>query len=157
MKFNENWLREFVNPQAGTAELCDRLTMSGLELESSAPVAPRFSGVVVAALSDLKPHPDADRLRICRADVGTGESLQIVTGASNVSDGMRVPLAQIGAVLPGDKHIARSKLRGVESEGMLCSAVELGMAETADGVMILPSDAPIGADIRSICGWMTPS
>lgn len=148
MKFSEQWLREMVDPPVPTAELADRLTMSGLEVESVSAVAPAFSGVCVALIGDLRKHPEADRLRICTADVGGGERLQIVTGAANVSDGMRVPLARVGAMLPGGKSIARSKLRGVESEGMLCSLVELGLADTAEGVLELPRDAQPGVDIR---------
>lgn len=148
MKFNEAWLREWVNPPADTAALCDRLTMSGLELESCTEVAPAFNNVVVAAIVEMTQHPDADRLRICQADIGADRHLQIVTGASNVYVGMRVPLAQIGAVLPGDKRIGRSKLRGIDSEGMFCSTAELGISESSDGVLALPADAPLGTDIR---------
>ncbi len=148
MKFSEQWLREMVDPPVPTAELADRLTMSGLEVESVSAVAPAFSGVCVALIGDLRKHPEADRLRICTAEVGQGTPLQIVTGAANVTDGMRVPLARVGALLPGEKRISRSKLRGIESEGMLCSLAELGLADTAEGVLELPSDAPPGVDIR---------
>lgn len=148
MRFSEQWLREMVNPPVSTAELAERLTMSGLDVESVTAVAPAFSGVCVALIGELRKHPEADRLRICTADVGHGERLQIVTGAANVRDGMRVPLARVGAILPGGKRISRSRLRGVESEGMLCSLTELGLADAAEGVLELPSDVPPGADVR---------
>lgn len=148
MKFSEQWLREMVNPPVSTTDLAERLTMSGLEVESVTAVAPAFAGVCVAVIGNLRRHPEAERLRICTADIGHGERLRIVTGAANVTDGMRVPLARLGAVLPGDKRISRSKVRGVESEGMLCSAAELGLADRAAGVLELPSDAVPGADIR---------
>ena len=148
MKFSEQWLREWVDPVVSTDQLVSQLTMAGLEVDSVEPVAPVFSGVVVAEVTAVEPHPDADKLRICRADPGDGETLGIVCGAANVRPGLKVPLAKIGAVLPGDFRIKRAKLRGVESQGMLCSASELGLAEQSGGLMELPDDAPIGTDFR---------
>jgi len=148
MKFSENWLRTFVNPGLSSAELAHRLTMAGLEVEALEPVAPPFEGVVVGEVMALEKHPDADRLQVCRINVGAESLLQVVCGAANVHVGARVPCAQVGAQLPGIA-IKRAKVRGVESSGMLCSAKELGLAEEADGLLLLPADAPIGADIRA--------
>ncbi|MBI5040151.1 MAG: phenylalanine--tRNA ligase subunit beta [Gammaproteobacteria bacterium] len=149
MKFSENWLREWVNPGISTDDLAAQLTMAGLEVDAVDPAAGVFTGVVVGAVLDVAAHPDADKLRVCQVDAGTGETLQIVCGAPNVSAGMKVPAALVGAVLPGDLKIKKAKLRGVESSGMLCSARELGLADDHVGLMALPLDAPIGADIRS--------
>jgi phenylalanyl-tRNA synthetase beta chain len=148
MKFAESWLREWVDPPVATAALCERLTLAGHELESVEPVAPPFDGIVVAAVRDVKPHPNADKLRVCRVDDGRGTELEIVCGAPNVYAGMRAPLARDGASLPGGVKIRRSKLRGVVSEGMLCSARELGLGEDAGGIVELPADAEIGRDLR---------
>lgn len=149
MKFSEKWLREWVNPSITTSELIEQLTMAGLEVDAAEPVAADFSGVVVGHVVSLVQHPDADRLRVCTVDVGQEEPLQIVCGASNVHQGALVPAALIGATLPGDFKIKRSKLRGVESFGMLCSAKELGMAENSDGLLLFPSDAQVGSDVRA--------
>jgi len=148
MQISEAWLREYVNPAISTKELVAQLTMAGLEVDSVAPVAAAFSGVVVGEVLTIQQHPDADRLRVCQVAVGEVEPLQIVCGASNVRVGLKIPAALIGAVLPGDFKIKKSKLRGVESFGMLCSEKELGLAVDADGLMELPADAPIGVDIR---------
>jgi phenylalanyl-tRNA synthetase beta chain len=148
MKFSENWLRTFVNPALSSAELAHQLTMAGLEVEALEPVAPNFERVVVGEVLALDKHPDADRLQVCRVDIGTESPLQIVCGARNVHVGARVPCALVGAQLPGIS-IKQAKVRGVESSGMLCSARELGLAEEADGLLLLPSDAPVGADIRA--------
>lgn len=148
MKFSENWLREWVSPDISTDALAAQLTMAGLEVDAVTPAAGVFTGIVVAAVIDVAAHPDADKLRVCQVDAGTGEILQIVCGAPNVAIGMRVPAALIGAQLPGDLKIKKAKLRGVESRGMLCSARELGLADDHAGLMALPTDAPIGADIR---------
>lgn len=147
MKISEQWLREWVNPAIDTQTLADQITMAGLEVDSILPVAGHFNKVVVAQVKSIEKHPDADKLNVCQVDAG-GELLQIVCGASNVREGLYVACATIGAVLPGDFKIKKSKLRGVESFGMLCSEKELGMAESADGLMELPDDAPIGTDIR---------
>lgn len=147
MKFSEQWLREWVNPAVDNDTLSAQLTMAGLEVDAMAPVAEAFSGIVVGEVLAVTPHPDADKLRVCQVNVGA-ETLTIVCGAANVRAGLRVPAALIGAVLPGDFKIKKSKLRGVESFGMLCSAKELGLAETSDGLLELPGDAPVGTDIR---------
>jgi phenylalanyl-tRNA synthetase beta chain len=147
MQFSETWLRSFVNPRQDTEQLAHSLTMAGLEVEAISPVAPVFSNVVVAKILSVEKHPDADRLRLCKVAVGDSE-LQIVCGAPNAAQGLKVPCARVGAKLPG-VTIAQAKVRGVESFGMLCSAKELGLAEESDGLMVLPADAPVGTDIRS--------
>ncbi|MEJ2347161.1 MAG: phenylalanine--tRNA ligase subunit beta [Gammaproteobacteria bacterium] len=152
MKISEHWLREWVDPPVSTAELAEQLTMAGLEVDSVTPAAPAFDGVVVARVRDVAPHPDADKLRVCQVDVGSGEPLNIVCGAANVRRGLCVPAAVVGARLPGDFTIKRAKLRGVESLGMLCSAKELGLAEVSEGLMELPDDAPVGASLREYLG-----
>lgn len=147
MQFSEKWLREWVNPSIDTEALCHQLTMAGLEVDAIEPVAGVFSGIVVGKIVSISPHPDAEKLNICRVDVGQQDQLQIVCGASNVREGMYVPAAVIGALLPGNFKIKKAKLRGVESFGMLCSASELGLAESSDGLLELP-ELPVGADIR---------
>ncbi|MCW9014274.1 MAG: phenylalanine--tRNA ligase subunit beta [Gammaproteobacteria bacterium] len=147
MKISEQWLREWVNPAVDTQTLADEITMAGLEVDSIAPAAGEFTNVVVAQVKEVEKHPDADKLNVCKVDAG-GDLLQIVCGAANVRPGLFVACATIGAVLPGNFKIKKSKLRGVESFGMLCSEKELGMAEQAEGLMELPADAPIGSDIR---------
>src|SRR5690554_2802036 len=149
MLFPESWLRSYVDPDLNTEELAHRLTMAGLEVEETESVAPAFSGVVVARIVDVQPHPNADRLRVCQVDDGSGESLQIVCGAPNAASGLKVPLARVGAELPGDMKIGPVKMRGVESAGMLCSARELGLSQDHAGLLELPVDAFIGTDIRS--------
>lgn len=153
MKFSENWLRSFVNPPHSSEELAHALTMAGIEVESIEPVAAVFDKVVVAEVLSLEKHPAADRLRICSVRTGEAEEdvLQIVCGASNVSVGVRVPCALIGATLPGFT-IKKTKLRGIDSVGMLCSAKELGISDTADGLLLLPENAPVGADFREFYG-----
>jgi len=149
MQFSEQWLRHYANPAIGSDELAHRLTMSGLEVEESVPVAPPFTGIVVAHVVSVAKHPNADKLTVCEVDAGTGAKLSIVCGAPNVAAGLRVPCALEGAVLPGDFRIKRTTMRGVESQGMLCSARELGLSEDHSGLMILDADAPIGQDIRA--------
>lgn len=149
MKFSESWLRTLVNPQLSSDELSHLLTMAGLEVEELDPVAPAFSNVVIARVLEVNKHPDADRLNVCRVDVGEDEPRTIVCGAPNVAAGLRVPCALPGAVLPGDFTIKVAKVRGIESSGMLCSAKELGIAEDASGLLILPDDAPLGKPIRN--------
>src|SRR3569623_1713027 len=149
MKFSEQWLREWVNPAVTTAELAHQLTMAGLEVDAVEPVASSFSGVVVGEVLAVEPHPNADRLRFCRVDAGGDKPLEIVCGAANVAAGLKVPVATVGAHLPGNLRIAKSKLRGVTSEGMLCSAKELGLAETADGLMVLSAELVPGVDFRA--------
>ncbi len=148
MKFSEAWLREWVNPANSTDELSHQLTMAGLEVDAVESVAGAFSGVVVGEVLKVEPHPDADKLRVTEVSVGGKEKLGIVCGAANVREGLKVPVAVIGAVLPGDFKIKKAKLRGVPSDGMLCSASELGLAESASGLLELPADAPVGEDIR---------
>jgi phenylalanyl-tRNA synthetase beta chain len=148
MQFSEQWLRSYVNPPIGSEELAHRLTMAGLEIEDNEPVAPPFSGIVVAQVLAASKHPNADKLTVCEVDAGTGSRLSIVCGAPNVAAGIRVPCALIGAELPGDFRIKPVKMRGVESQGMLCSARELGLSDDHSGLLILAADAPIGRDLR---------
>lgn len=148
MLFTEEWLRQYINPQLNTEELADALTMHGLEVEEVTTVAPPFTGVVVAEVLTCRDHENSDHLHVCEVNAGTGETLQIVCGAPNVRAGIKVACATIGAVLPGDFRIKKSKLRGVVSMGMLCSQRELGITEDHTGIWILPDDAPIGMDIR---------
>ena len=149
MKFSEAWLREWVNPDIDTETLADQLSMAGLEVDSVEPVAGEFSGVAVGRVLSLEQHPNADKLRVCQVDAGTGETLQIICGAANVAAKMKVPVALVGALLPGGFKIKKAKLRGVESYGMICSASELGLEEKSSGILPLPADAPVGEDIRS--------
>jgi phenylalanyl-tRNA synthetase beta chain len=149
MKFSERWLRTLTNPPLDTAGLCDAFTMAGLEVESVAPAAPPFAGVVVGRILNVVPHPDADRLRLCTVDVGGPAPLSIVCGAPNAAAGMKAPCATIGAQLPGGIAIRKTAVRGVESNGMLCSAKELGLSDDAAGLYALPDDAPVGADLRA--------
>ncbi|MCI0506195.1 MAG: phenylalanine--tRNA ligase subunit beta [Gammaproteobacteria bacterium] len=144
MKFSEQWLREWVNPAITTQQLANQLTMAGLEVEAVERVAAEFSQVVIGVVKHIEKHPDADKLKVCSVDTGNGQVLQIVCGASNVVKGGKYPVALVGAVLPNDLKIKKSKLRGVESSGMMCSAKELGMLEQAEGLLTLPEDAPVG-------------
>lgn len=148
MQFNEMWLREWVSPSLDSKALGHQLTMAGLEVDALNPVAPPFSGVVVGEVLSVEPHPDAAKLNVTRVSVGAGEPLQIVCGARNVAAGLRVPVATLGASLPGGMAIKPVKLRGVDSFGMLCAAVELGLAESSDGLLVLPADAPLGVNLR---------
>lgn len=147
MFVSESWLRTLVNPSLDSDALCHRLTMAGLEVEDVISAAPFFSGVVVAEITAIAPHPDADRLRVCQVNTGS-ETVQIVCGAPNARLGLKAPLAQLGAVLPGDFKIGEAKMRGVASFGMLCSAKELGIADDTDGLLELSANAPVGTDIR---------
>ena len=149
MQFSHNWLSTWVNPDLSAEQLAHLLTMAGLEVEEAEPAAPAFSGVVVAEVKSVQKHPDADRLNITQVDAGTGEWLQIVCGAPNVQVGIKVSCALPGAVLPGNFKIKPTKMRGQVSNGMLCSAKELGLPEDVDGLLILAADAPVGADIRA--------
>lgn len=152
MKFSEKWLREWVNPELDTAALVEKLTNAGLEVDAVEPVAGDFNGVRVGQVKSVEPHPDADKLRLTRVDVGDAELLEIVCGASNVREGLKVPVAVVGAVLPGEFKIKKAKLRGVPSFGMLCSSKELGLTESADGLMELADEAPVGEDFRVYLG-----
>jgi len=147
VKFSENWLREWVNPQLSTEELVAQLTMAGLEVDSVEPAANKFTGVVVGEVLSLEKHPDADKLNVCQVSNGK-ENFQVVCGAPNVAAGQKVPFALVGAELAEDFKIKQAKLRGVESNGMLCSAEELGLAEKSDGILELPLDATVGQDFR---------
>lgn len=147
MKFSEKWLRGWVNPQVSRDELVARLSMAGLEVDSVTPAAGQFSGIVVGEVLSTEQHPDADKLRVCQVSNGS-ETFQVVCGAPNVRPGLKIPFAMIGAELPGDFKIKKAKLRGVESNGMLCSAAELQISEENDGLLELAADAPVGQDIR---------
>ncbi len=149
MDISELWLRSYADPAIDGAELADRLTMAGLEVEERRPVAPPFSGVVVAEVRSVARHPNADKLTICEVDAGQAALLRIVCGAPNVEPGIRVPCALPGATLPGGVHIKATTMRGVESKGMLCSARELGLSDEHSGLLRLPSQAPIGTDVRA--------
>jgi phenylalanyl-tRNA synthetase beta chain len=153
MQFSENWLRTMVDPKMTSDELAHLLTMSGLEVEEVEPVAPPFSNVVVGLVRDMAKHPNADRLNVCQVDVGTGTLLTIVCGAPNVRPGLHVVCAMAGAVLPPGAdgkpfEIKVGQLRGVESQGMLCSAKELKLSEEGSGLLELPEDAPVGQNFR---------
>ncbi|MGN0936594.1 phenylalanine--tRNA ligase subunit beta [Acinetobacter amyesii] len=148
MKISENWLRTWVNPAIDSDTLSDQLTMLGLEVDDLSPAAKPFTGVVVGEVLTVVQHPDADRLRVTTVNIGSGEPLQIVCGAPNVRAGMKAPVATIGAVLPGDFKIKKGKLRGVESQGMLCGASEIDLEDKIDGLLELPADAPVGTNIR---------
>ena len=148
MQFSYDWLQKWVSPNKNADELAHLLTMSGLEVEEVEPAAPAFTGVVIAEVKQVEKHPDADRLNITQVDAGTGELIQIVCGAPNVKVGIKVPCSLPGAVLPGDFKIKPTKMRGQVSNGMLCSGKELGIPDDVDGLMVLPEDAPVGADIR---------
>jgi phenylalanyl-tRNA synthetase beta chain len=151
MKFSEQWLRGWVSPQASRDELVARLSMAGLEVDSVTLAAGEFSGVVVGEVLATEQHPDADKLRVCQVSDGS-ETFQVVCGAPNVRPGLKIPFAKIGAQLPGDFKIKKAKLRGVESNGMLCSQSELQVGEGNDGLMELPADAPTGEDFRVYLG-----
>ena len=148
MKVPYDWLAEWVALPWSAAELGTRLTLAGFELESRERAAPAFTGVVVAEIVTLAPHPQADKLRVCQVSTGTGPALQIVCGAPNARLGLRTALAQVGATLPGDLRIKVAKLRGVESRGMLASAKELGLADASSGILELSADAPLGRSLR---------
>ncbi|ELV8809955.1 phenylalanine--tRNA ligase subunit beta [Vibrio vulnificus] len=148
MKFSESWLREWVNPAVTTDELTHQITMAGLEVDDVLPVAGTFNGVKVGHVVECGQHPDADKLRVTKVDVGDEELLDIVCGAANCRQGLKVAVATVGAVLPGDFKIKKAKLRGQPSHGMLCSFTELGIDVESDGIMELAIDAPIGMDFR---------
>ena len=154
MQFPESWLREFCNPPISTQQLADTLTMAGLEVEELQPVAPPFSKVVVGEIKEAVQHPNADRLRVCQVDVGQGSLLNIVCGAPNARAGIKIPCALVGAEMPPGEDgkpflIKLGKLRGVESQGMLCSARELKLNEDHGGLLELDQSATVGQDIRA--------
>lgn len=154
MQFSESWLRQYVNPSLDSDALGHAMTMAGLEVEEQRSVAPAFTKIVVAQILSAEQHPDADRLRVCKVNAGTGQELQIVCGAPNARAGIKIPCALVGAQLPpaeeGGKPfiIKLGNLRGVESQGMLCSGRELGLGDDHEGILELPEDAPVGEDIR---------
>jgi phenylalanyl-tRNA synthetase beta chain len=148
MKFSEKWLREWVNPLVSTDELSEQLSMAGLEVDGIEAVAGEFSGVVVGEVVECGQHPDADKLQVTKINVGDDELLDIVCGAPNCRLGLKVAVAKVGAVLPGNFKIKKAKLRGQPSFGMLCSFSELGISDDHDGILELPADAPIGQDVR---------
>ncbi|MBU2870906.1 phenylalanine--tRNA ligase subunit beta [Colwellia sp. E2M01] len=156
MKFSESWLREWVNPALSSDELAHQITMAGLEVDAVDPVAGEFSGVIIGEVVECGPHPDADKLQVTKISLGDyssatvekGELLDIVCGAKNCRLGLKVAVATVGAVLPGDFKIKKAKLRGVPSFGMLCSESEIGLADDADGIMEFASDAPLGTCVR---------
>ncbi len=152
MIFTQQWIREWLDTPLEPQALIDQLTMAGLEVDASGPVAAAFTGILVAEVVSVEPHPDADKLRVCQVNDGS-QQVQVVCGAPNVRPGMKVPYATLGAELPGESpdkpfRIKKAKLRGVESFGMLCSAEELGMADSSDGLLELPADAPVGQNVR---------
>lgn len=148
MKFSEQWLREWVNPDLTTTALADQLSMAGLEVDAITPVAGQFSGVVVGEVVACEQHPNADKLSVTRVNTGAAELLDIVCGAPNCRTGLKVAVATVGAVLPGNFKIKKTKLRGEPSHGMLCSAAELQLSEEQDGILELADDAPVGTDVR---------
>jgi phenylalanyl-tRNA synthetase beta chain len=154
MKFSVAWLKQWVPLTLDAHELADRLTAAGLEVDTVTPVAQEFSGVVVGEIVECGPHPDADKLKLCRISTGEGEPLQVVCGAPNARAGIRIPFAQVGALLDGGDNgpfkIKQAKLRGVESFGMACSARELGLSEDHSGLLELASDASLGQDVREL-------
>ena len=156
MKISEQWLRQWVNPNNTSEQLAEQLTMAGLEIDDRYAVARAFSGVVVGEVISVEQHPDADKLRVTQVNIGAAESLQIVCGAPNVTVGMKVPVATVGAVLPSNDaegfKIENGNLRGVDSNGMLCGASEIDLIDSIDGLLELPADAPIGMDIREYLG-----
>jgi len=152
MRFPESWLRDWIDPPADTAALAEQLTLLGLEVDTIDTAAPAFSGVVVGRVTQVTPHPEADRLSVCQVEDGSAATQQIICGAPNVVAGMRAPFAREGAILADGRSIERTNVRGVESQGMLCSAQELGLAETSSGLIALGEDAPVGTDYRAYAG-----
>lgn len=152
MKFSESWLREWVNPALSSDELSHQITMAGLEVDAVEPVAGEFTGVLIGEVVECGPHPDADKLQVTKINLGPdfndGELVDIVCGAKNCRLGLKVAVATVGAVLPGDFKIKKAKLRGVPSHGMLCSESEIGLAESSDGILELAPDAPLGVCLR---------
>ncbi|MBC7982513.1 MAG: phenylalanine--tRNA ligase subunit beta, partial [Candidatus Obscuribacterales bacterium] len=147
MQISLEWLREWVDTGSDVSALAQQLTMAGIEIEGITPAAAPLSGVIVAEVLTVERHPEAEKLSVCRVNTGT-EQVQIVCGAANVRAGLHAPLAQVGAQLPNGVAIKTAKLRGIESFGMLCSARELGLSEDASGLMELPSDLKVGADLN---------
>lgn len=152
MKFSEKWLREWVDPPLDTAELAHRLTMIGHEVDAIEPQGQALEGVVVGEVLAVRKHPDADRLSVCQVSTGTGETIEVVCGAPNVRAGMKSPFAPTGTCLPNGVKLRRAKIRGVVSNGMLCSAIEIGLGDESDGIVDLPEDAPVGQPLSDYLG-----
>ena len=152
MKFSEKWLREWVDPAVSTGELVEQLTMAGLEVDSVEPAGAGLESLLVGEVVSVDEHPDADKLRVCRVHTGEAQPLQVVCGAPNVRVGGKYPLAPVGGRMPDGMKIKKSKLRGIESQGMLCSARELGLSEAHDGLMELPAEASAGQSLQELLG-----
>ena len=150
MEISESWLREWVDPAIDSDTLMSQLTMAGLEVDGWRDAAPALEGVVVADVVSVEQHPNADKLSLCQVDDGS-DRFAVICGASNVREGLKVAFARIGAELPG-MRIKKAKLRGVESQGMICSASEMGLAESSEGILELPADAPAGVSIVEYLG-----
>ena len=147
MKFAESWLREWVDPKLDVEALAEQLTMAGHEVNSIESEGKELKGVVIAEVVTVARHPNADRLSVCQVSTGKGKPVEVVCGAPNVVAGMKSPLAAPGVRLPDGTKLSRSRIRGVESNGMLCSAIELGLGDEADGIIALPDDAPTGVEL----------
>ena len=147
MRLNVDWLRDWVDTELNPAEIADCLTIAGHEVSSIEPVTGNIEGLVVGQIVSVKPHPDADRLVICQVNDGRKEHT-VVCGAPNATYNLKAPFAPVGALLPGDIKIKRTKLRGIMSSGMLCSSKELGLSENSSGLLVLPEDAPTGKSIK---------
>ncbi len=152
MKLSEKWLREWVNPPVDTQALCEQLTMAGLEVDSVKPAAPDLAGVVVGRIETVQPYPDADSLKLCSVNIAANAQLQIVCGAPNAEAGLTVAVATTGAKLPNGTQIKSSQIRGVASEGMLCSAAELGLSDDSEGLLVLSPQAPVGKSLDTYLG-----
>ena len=150
MKVSEQWLREWVDPQVSSEELGERLTMAGLELDDMQPAAPALAGVIVARIDAMDPHPDADRLNVCQVNIGNEKLRQVVCGASNARVGLVAAFATEGTELPNGTNISATKLRGVDSCGMLCSSAELELDEDAEGLLELDADLTVGETLDSV-------
>ena len=152
MKITLNWLREYVDVDSTPEELVHRLTMAGLEAESVEDLGARLSGIVVGRVLESDPHPKADRLSVCRVDVGRPEPARIVCGAANVAAGQMVPVVLPGCALPDGTRIEKVELRGIRSEGMICSEAELGLGEDDEGILVLPGDCRAGSPMAEAAG-----
>ena len=152
MKIAESWLREWVDPELGTEELAHQLTMLGHEVDSVEFEGHGLEDVVIAEVVECDQHPDADKLSVCKVSDGSGEFIDIVCGAPNVRKGLKTPLAKPGVTLPNGMKLRKAKIRGVVSNGMLCSASELGLGDDSDGIMELPADAVVGERLIDVLG-----
>ncbi|MEM6998671.1 MAG: phenylalanine--tRNA ligase subunit beta [Pseudomonadota bacterium] len=150
MKFSEKWLREFVNPAVDSETLMHQLTMAGLEVDGHESACSSFDGLVIAEVKSVSKHPEADKLKLCEVDCGEKELLSIVCGAPNVREGMRTILAKIGATLPGTEKLEAVSLKGVKSNGMLCSAAEIGLGDSHDGIIELSNSEEVGKALNEV-------